>query len=1115
MITITSRPGARALRLNVAAVVCLILSVGTTILHAQTTLGDLNGTVSDSTGAAIPGVNVNVVNEDTQAKRTAVTDAVGVYRVDGLLVGSYRLEVEATGFNKYVQGAISIIPAVLKRVDVTLQVGSIAETVEVTGAASVVETESPALTTGIPKIAYSELPLMNESRAGYTFDPLTWVAGSSSGNAIYSFAGNRPSMQQANLDGMQHDIYFMRPPTSAISEVSVVMSNAPAEYARPVTMDAVFKSGTNRLGGEFMADFVNPCTDARSDPFNNPSHPPCKTQWRLFESIGGPVYIPKVYDGRNKSFFFFTFNKNPAQRLSGIPRIESVPTVAMQGGDFSKYPKTILDPTTGLPFPGNIVPGDRIAQFAKGVIQDYYGSQFNYVGAADSFINNGAQTGRDNADGKRYAMRFDHNLGNADIFSASYSFQKDAYAQDDVLHAPMGSGETPLNSQTGLDLTGRTFSLSETHTFSPRVLNQARVGVTRTIFSMYRAANSLQSGSKLMGADFIKNWGLQGIAAPNLSGAPQFLINNWNYSYNNNETYTYDTRYQFYDNVSFHIGKHTFKTGYSAIKLLEDGTVSGPYFGNFTFSGQFTGESWADFLLGLPSQFQRYTVRPIVAKRRWEHGAFFQDDFRVTPNLTIYYGLRWSRFTVPYDKNGLYYNFDPATFSVVVPNDFARQQASAAWPNQTFPIKTASEVGYPTKLINSHNNWNPRLGFAYKLWKNSVLRGGYGVYTGVLRFNELQTTGPFAITENFINSTDSTAPGGARYSMPNPFPATAATAEVATISGFSKDYHTPYSQNWNFTLEHELFRNWGVRGTYRGVKSTQLTWIRDLNEVPVSSEPFDQSRRPYPGLQNINFVENGANDWYHATMFEVTHPWTKGFYFTAAYTRSWSRTEAPGGPYEEDQTASPVEYSYNRARDGGRSAAFPTHDFILNFVDQLPFGRGKHFGREMHPVLNAFIGNWQMTGSFSWRSGWFFTPMLDGVDPGNIGKTSDRRPNLVSGCDVYANQSLHGQWFNPACFVEPAAGQLGNVQVNSLEGPSAWVFNLNPFKEFPLKFREGAKLRVGANIYNFLNHPTYAIPINTINSPAAGMITRTEYARGWSHDYAGQRQFVFDARVVF
>lgn len=1107
-----------AVRLALWLGVFLGLGIFASSASAQTMFSDLTGVVSDPSGAGVPKATVTLINAETNSRRTATTDDTGAYRINGLLVGSYSLEVEAQGFKKYLQTGITLQPAILKRVDVSLELGAVTQTVEVRDAVPVIVTETPALTTGIPKIANAEKPLMNETRAGYTYDALTWTPGAASGRGIYSFAGNLPSMQQTNLEGVQHDQYVIRVPSSAIAEVNVVMSNAPAEYARPVTMDATFRSGNNRLTGEFWANFVNPCTNARNTPFSQPTSWSCKTEWRFFYTAGGPLYIPKVYDGRNKTFFFFTMNKSPIATVTGIPVVQSVPTQAMQAGDFSRYPKTIIDPATGEPFAGNVIPSARISQFAQGVISDFYGDKYSYVGGPDNFTNNGSQTGGyTGGDKHKILIKLDHNLGSRDIFSGSYQVLKGEAAQDRNISAPADSGETRVKSGVGQIYNAHFWSLAQTHTFSPTVVNQLRLGVTRTVGSLFTVGPDWDISNPISGADVVQRWGLQGITPPLLSGYPQFFITNWNFSTADNESFNVDTRYSAYNNLSIYKGAHSIKLGYSAIKLLEDGTATGPYFGNFAFNGLFTGEPWADFLLGLPSSFERYVTRPTVARRRWEHGLFIQDDYRISNNFTFYYGVRWDKFTVPYDKNGMYYNYDPQTHSVVVPDARALSQVNPAWPTEVFPIRLASEVGFPSKLIKGTSSFQPRLGFSYKFGPRFVLRGGYGVYTGALRFAELQTGGPFAITENFINTPVAGSPTGARYAMPNPFPESSATAEVASITGFSLNYRTPYSQNWNLTLEHEVLKNWGVRATYRGVKSTQLLWVRDLNEVQASALPFSESRRPFPGLQNINFIENGANDNYHALALELTHPWVNGFYMTGAYTYARSGTTSPGGPFDRDQTASPVEYSYDRDRDYGRHVAYPTHDFIMNFVGDLPVGNGKRLATSANRVINALIGNWTFVGSFSWRSGWFFTPVLQGVDPGNLGKTGDRRPDLVPGCDPYAGgRDVHGLWFNPACFVEPAAGQLGNVQVNSLVGPGAWVFNLNPYKDFPLNFiREGTKLRFGANIYNLLNHPTYANPVNNLNSAVAGQITRTEYARGWSHDYSDQRQFVFDMRIIF
>jgi hypothetical protein len=250
--------------------------------------------------------------------------------------------------------------------------------------------------------------------------------------------------------------------------------------------------------------------------------------------------------------------------------------------------------------------------------------------------------------------------------------------------------------------------------------------------------------------------------------------------------------------------------------------------------------------------------------------------------------------------------------------------------------------------------------------------------------------------------------------------------------------------------------------------------------------------------------------------FSVTHPLVSGVFITAQYTRSWSGG-LTSAAYTDDQTIAIPENSFDLRRDYGPDSGWPTHDFIVSWVSELPFGRNKRFLSYDNKFVNAIVGNWSVSGAFSWRSGLYFNPVLNGVDVGNIGNTNTRRPDLVSGCDPYAGaRDIHASWYNPACFAVPASGQMGNVGVNSLVGPGAWQVNFSPFKEFPLTaIREGARIQIGANMVNLFNHPAYNRPINNLSAPTAGRITSTTYARGLNHDATGPRSIIFEGRIIF
>jgi hypothetical protein len=1121
------------LRWTVAAILCGMLMGSAS--QAQVALGGLSGTITDAGGAAIPGANVTVINSETQGKRVVTSDANGAYRVDGLQVGTYSLQVEKEGFKKYVQAQIPITPGQIGIVDATLPIGGVSETVEVKGGASVLHTDSGSLTTNIPTVAYTEKPIVDQSRQDYLFDAVVWQPGSASGNGgYYSTAGNRVSMQSASVEGLVNSVTYVRPPYIGVQEVNTIYSNPPAEYARPSTTTATFKSGTNQLHGEWMRNYLNPCLNARSTPFSHPATYPCPSSWRDQFAVGGPVYIPKVYDGRNKTFLFFAIKRNPLWSANPVakplyPTTMSMPTLAMQGGNFSQYPKTITDPMTGLPFSGNIIPANRISQMAQVYASTFFGNNPTYVGAPTSFVNNAYFLGkRYQGAGDSKLLRFDQNIGTRGALSISF------------MHEVSGDSIGIQQNPTPVTVTGEllktwTPSLGYTYTITPHLLNQLRVGLYYfylhdTLLNTNGNVTFYNALTPTKGSDIVSAYGLQGIPASNLAGAPAISIAGWPSmpAGGIDESTNIDERATLSDNLSYQHGKHTFKTGYSVLKQIGNGTSTnlaqppGPYFGAFSFNGTFTGDGWADFLLGLPSTSQRFTTRGNIGLNEWQHGIFVQDDFKASSRLSLQLGMRLDLFQAPYDKNGLYYNFDPKSFSVVVPNQYAADHVSSSWPSATFPVSIASSVGFPSRLVNSSHQWAPRFGFSYLLTDKTVVRGGYGIYTGNLRYNYVQTNGPFAPVESYTNQPTPGVGEGALYSMPDPFP-TVGQANIQTINGYSPNYHAPYTQNWNVGLERQLPGNWGLSATYRGIHALELPYVTNLNAVQASATPFTQSRLPYPTLGAINYIVNGADDEYNAVMFQVTHPFSSGIYFVAAYTHAIAYTDAPtassavGFSGADDQAAYTPEYTYDLSRDWGRDSTNPRNDFISSFVVDLPVGQGKRFAGNANKIVNGIIGDWSFSGAVSYRSGWFFTPVLNGVDVGNIGNTASRRPDRVSGCNPYTGErQVSGLWFNPACFTVPANGALGNVAPGSLEGPGASTVIFNPFKDFPLaSVHEGMRLRIGAEIFNIFNHPVYGVPNANLSSPSVGKITSIGAPRGSGNDYSGSRSIIVTGRLIF
>ncbi len=1098
---------------------------------AQTSQGDLTGTVMDSSGGGVPGVKITLTNETTQGRREGATDSVGSYRIIGLNVGSYTIVAEKEGFKKFSQSGILIVTGQVARQDLTLEVGALTQTVEVKDVASTVQAESATITQSLPSVAYGDKPILGVAAHDiFAMDQLMWAPGSANGSIELSYMGNRAAQTQANVEGMQTTVYNVQVVGTSLSTINVVLMNAPAEYARAATVDQTVKSGNNRITGEAMVDMRVPCFNAKNTPFSRPGHIPCNVQKIYNFSAGGPVYLPGVYDGRNKTFFFFNYNSNKPV-YNAVGGLVNDPSLEMQAGDFSHYPATIIDPSTGAPFPENKIPDARISAAAKYTFANFMNPQLTYVGPPSSYTQNAFRTGAEYDDVIMYSLRFDQNIKTTDTLSFTWNHSQDSFSNT------FAGGDTAYSFANLNIWPAEVASFSETHSFGSNKVNQFRFGMMHL-----HGSNGPGTGPKgatpLYGKNIVPSMGINGIPLTDLRGVPWIQMIPGPYPRFGPGSAEDDMRWQGYDNFSIVKDRHTIKMGYMGIKSLDDVPYN-PGFGYFYFNGMFTGNATADLELGLPSSFSVSLVRPTPQNRRWEHGAFIQDDFKVSKRLTLNYGLRWGKYTTPYDKTGQYYNYDPSTGKIVVPDETALATVNPSWPATPFTIVTAAQDHFPTKLINGTQSWMPRFGFAWRPFGDkTVVRGGWGVYTPLLRFNELQTGGPFTVAQNYTNeqvAVDTAHPQGAKYQFPNPFPSGPVTASVSSITGFNKNLKTPYTQNWNLTLDREIAPNWGLSISYLGTKDTQLPYLIDLNSAVANATPYSASKRPNPALGAINYGANGGNGYYHAARFRVTHQWVRGFWFDGSYSYQDSKTNQYANNYNQlygEQFSSP-EYAYNLARDTGRNPAYATHDFIANSIYDLPFGKGKRWGSGWSSqglggkVVNQIAGGWTLTGVHSWRSGLFFTPVLNGFDPGGIGSSSGRRPDKVPGCDPYAGaKNLHGLWFNPSCYTLPAPGELGNVAPNSLEGPGAWITSINPSKEFPLGFREGAKLQIMATIWNIFNHPAYGLPDNSIFvgtadnpqvSPTAGRIFSTGTHRG-DHDttFAGsQRQIRITVKLTF
>jgi hypothetical protein len=1110
--------------LAVVIIVAWVVVLGTTAF-GQTAQGDIIGTVSDAQGAVVAGAIVKIINESTGSVRDLVADERGDYVGSGLFIGTYRVEAEKPGFEKSIVSGVAVSSATVRRVDLVVKVAATQSTVTVAEEPSVVKTEGAAINSDMPSVLFDK-PISPNYRGAWAFDAAQWVPGSSGGyQGFFLWGGLGGSQNELQVEGGQQSlVVFMN--SNTIQEISIVQGAPPPEYARAVTAEAIIKSGTNDLHGGIVVNYYNPAVAAVDSPFYQGPRAAGFPQWFYDLQAGGPVYIPKVYNGRNKTFWFYDW-QHPRAVGYDLNQTVSLPSQPMFAGNYSQYPVKPKDPLTGLPFPGGSIPASRISPVAQAVIKDWTNG-LQYTGSPNSYVQN-VNYADPIGSNPTYnsTLKLDQNVGTKNTLTYSMVLHHDSSFQGQLIPSPGNPYTFPLFS--GAETHRNKWAIGDVHVFTPRLLNELRLNVYRdTSYSNNQV--SATDTAPVLGQAVLERWGIQGVPVSTLGGWPQININNWLSLLPSLTGRNDDTRYSAADSLTYNYGRHTIKGGFSVLKSLVDKDYN-PGFGTFNFDGRFTGEPLADFLLGLPGTFSRSLPRAAIAERIWELAAYIQDEFRVTSRLTLTYGLRWDHFTAPYDKNDEYFNFDPQTGQIVVPNQKALDNVSSAWPSSVIPVVLASTVHYPSKLTNPTGRFLPRFGFAYRPTGSGsfVIRGGYGIYSGMLRFAGLQTGGPFAVTQSFSNSLISNGSGGGtpQYSWPNPFPTGAGVSGASTGVSVNPNYRSEYTQTYNISVERQLISGLGLRLSYLGNKSTQMATQYDLNTPLVSSEPFSQSRRPYPSFQDITEITNGGNDRYNAFQAVLHHPLRAGMYAEIGYTvqKSVNDLGGPGNGFSREATPiATIDYAYDRSRDTGISTLWPRQDFLINYAWELPFGKGKRFLSDTNGrgewLLARIFGGWSTTGIFNWHSGNYVTPYYTGSDPGNINQFTGR-PNVVPGCKLYPGGPLgaNNPLFNASCFTIPANGTLGNAQIGSIETPGSWMFSLNPWKEFHFPKWERGTLRLGANIYNLLNHPNYGPPSGNITDPNGALPSNYPFIRrgteGAGTAAQGQRAFFFSARLLF
>jgi hypothetical protein len=1131
------------------ALPCLLLIVSLLPLRlfAQSTFGSIVGTVKDSSGAVIPGASVMLTNIGTAAERTVVTDQHGDFSLVNLNPGKYQVTVSAAGFEKTDFSDLDLQSRETKRVDAALKLGSATETVMVQGAsAGVITTDVSNLSETKTGRELTELPVAVYSRSTGSTSPIDTLSTEPGvqvdDNNDLVIDGTTPALMSYTIDGISSvdvensgPINELFPSFNSISEIRISGSNNNAEFSGVADVTTTSKSGTNTLHGGIFENLQNTVLTA-GNPFTHSTPTIIMNNFGGF--LGGPVSIPHLYSGKDKTFFFMSYEGLRLPRQ--VPLITNVPSADMRNGNLVNYlaGTPIFNPDGSSIDPANVPISPVSANFIKyffpapnsGQPTDY---QNNYR------VNYPAPITSDQAD-----LRLDYTLT-----SKQSMFVRGTYKIRSVITPPnpncpgycVNAG-SPITGAFGNPETDQGVTFSHNYAISNSLVNEFRAGFNGTHYT-----TAMLEGST---ATYLGLAGIQGITPNPVPTAPDVNITGFMVTGGGNPSVQHSVIVQLLDNLTWSKGKHTFKFG-GEIRHMSDhddnvfGNYSaGQYF--FNNSTQYSdvngnavsiGDPYTAFLLGYPD----YTYNseqinhPAMNGRGYGYGFFGQDDWKISNRLTLNLGLRYelhpplkdseyntAAFLPTYNENGV-------TGAVVVPNQTALGYTSSNFAASIAPspILTAAQAGIPKALRYTYmKDFGPRIGFAWRLagTDKTVLRGGWG------RFIEqplgFSLVSGWAVSSSFVNYTgqSQTAPGGTpTISFPSPFSATVVPGGASFQYAFPIHYSDPSVQQWNLTLEQDLGHDIGMRLSYIGSHGSDLETFVDLNQVQpntigwANAFPIDA---PFQSWGYIESIVNGAQSNYNSMSASMNKRFVNGLQFQVSYmwTRDLSDAQgyAPTSLTTEGNSVSSDRF--NLGLDYGNVSFDRRSRFLATYLYELPFGKGKPF-LSSGGALNTLVGGWQFGGVVVLQSGAFLTPYQTTTDPAGtnlLSNAGSTRADRIAGVPVYLRgvPSAAGDptFLNVNAFADPPnnSGGFGSAGVGNVVGPGTQSYSMSLIKSTSLW--EGAKFQFGAEAANVFNHRNYQTPdMNVDDGPTGfGIITALQTAEG-----AGPRNIEITARVSF
>ena len=1115
----------------------LIAFVLASVAFAQSTYGTFVGTVRDPSGSVVADCAVTLENTGTGLIRMTRTNQAGSYEFVNVDAGTYKITMQSSGFQEAVYQDLVLQARQTIRMDGSLILGTQAQSVVVESAAPVIATDVSNLSVTQTGRALNDLPVAIASRASGSTSPFqtltmqTGVQSDASGNI--SIAGAKPALISYSLDGISNAdtrgvngaapiLKELFPSFGSIAEIRVSEVNNSAEFGGASDVTTISRGGTNAVHGGFFENLQNTYFNARNT-FS--ATVPKEIMNDFGVSIGGPLVLPHLYNGRNKTFFFATYEGLRLDKQTVL--VESVPSLALRQGNLSYYSKQISD-GAGNPFPNNQIPASMISPVASTALANLFPLP-NAAGpnpVTNNFVDNyPAPITANQGD-----IRLDQNVDPRQSFFARLSYKRRL-----TVAAPTGAFEIGPTTSPANDVN---LTLAYNLIITPTLVNEFRFGHTSEHGDSQIDYLSQDAAANLFGLPVPRPLAIGG-------GAPGFTITGFQTTNGGGigSSWFRTGTEQVTDNLTLTKSKHTIKFGgdYRHPSGFYNNVWNGFRLGIYSFNGSVTnaaiGNPFAAFLLGYPDTTNLVSVTTPDMDASANHYAFYaQDDWKISSRLTLNYGLRWEYHPSFSDALGNLTGFLPGYYSIyngqvihgalVVPNK-GLPNVDPDFRTSIFPmpILTATQAGIPQNMrFSQKTDFAPRIGFAWRPFSDNktVIRGAYGKYIETL-LGGIASLGWGLATANNGLYTNTIGPNGLpALQFPAPWPAVLAKPGTQNLADVT-DLHLmdPYVQQWNLTIERDLGFNMGLRVSYDGSHGSQLQLLHDINALPANTLGYAAvaSQTPYPQVGYSPILTNGAVSNYNAATVAVTKQMSNGLQVSASYVFSRNLSneggQAPTGFAGEYGGTMTTPFNPGDSLDYGNVAYTRRNRFLATFVYDLPFGRGKMLASNVNGFLDRVVGGWELAGVLLYQSGPFMTVVAPGADPSGTGFSlhASGRADIISGQPLYpAHQTIYN-WINTAAFAVPPnnTGTWPTAPVGDVAGPGTQVVSLSMFKTVPL--RERVRMQVGASAANLLNHPNYSTPNLSFGTPPFGTVSSLQGAS--SGEGSGPRSLQLGARVTF